>query len=669
MESGVMKKNVSKALCLLLVSSLVIISFSVLLKSTYGGTQVLTGGRHEGDLILRENDYASLINANMTIIGSVIIEENATLYLENSTLLVEQTTDSRYNITLRNPLGGQPRIIAKRSTIDRVNGTNPIVIYSYSSLVTAANCTMPNILLFSGSSLVTAGKRSQLESVRATDSAVQLTNATGTLPIQRIILDHSDATILGTDIGTLSARNYSNVTYSGAEIRTSLIAFDNATVATKYARIASVDATNVALSMMNTTSNKLEVRGSTSLTAVDCVPPYIIVQLSLYDNTSAILSNSMVTSLSTYNSSRLTLTKAMIGGPTSFVHIEGNSTVAVQNSRLDYPTLTDSARVTFSNVTSNNLAIEKNAMLIASKLNIAQSIFAMDDAQVRVANSTLRGLIGIQDSAIATFSNSGLNITDIRDASSASIAASSVSTLRVLDTSKANISNSYVKDLHIQALSINGTFTGFREESLVYWNFVSNNSITLLGSNSGAPDLTLRNMQAPQNVTLQVYGNSNITISNAKLSRVDAMDKSMVTLINVTLDSYGVGENAIVYSYWYPHIRVVNLQNAPVDNAKVMILAPSGEIIESGVTDSNGWFRSEKKIFANVINGTKVERSLVLEVRKDDSLIRKLTAEFASGYINLKFAVQTPWWQQYWYLIALIAVLAVSIILALIRRR
>ena len=664
-----MRKNVSKALCLLLVSSLAIISFSVLLKSAYGETQVLTGGRHEGDLILRENDYASLINDNMTIVGSVIIEENATLYLENSTLLVEQTTDSRYNITLRNPLGGQPKIVAKRSTIDRVSNTNPIIIYSYSSLVTAANCTIPSILLFSGSSLVAAGKYSQLESVRAADSAVQLTNVTGTLQIQRVILDHSDATILGTEIGTLSARNYSNVTYSGGEIRTSLIAFDNATVAMKYARISSVDATSAVLSMTNTTTNKLEVRGSSSLTAVDCVPPHIIVQLNLYDNTSAILSNSMVTSLSTYNSSRLTLTKTMIGGPTSFFHIEGNSTVAAHDSRLDYPTLTDNARVTFSNITSSNLAIEKNATLNASKLNIGQSTFVMGNAQVRVANSTLRGLIGIQDSAIATFSNSGLNITDIRDASSASIVASSVGTLRVLDSSKAEISNSYVKDLHIQALSINGTFAGFKEESLVYWNFVSNNSITFLYSNSGAPDLTLRNMQAPQNVTLQVFGNSNITISNTKLSRVDAMDKSMVTLVNVTLDSYGVGGSAIVYSYWYLHIRVVNLQNAPVDNAKIIILAPSGEIIESGATDSNGWFRSDKKIFANVINGTKVERSLVLEVRKDDSLIRKLTAEFASGYINLKFAVQTQWWQQYWYLIVMIAMLAVSIILVFIRRR
>jgi len=50
--------------------------------------------------------------------GSIIVEENAALILRNALLNFIQTTNNQFNLTLRNPANGNPRIVAYNSTID-----------------------------------------------------------------------------------------------------------------------------------------------------------------------------------------------------------------------------------------------------------------------------------------------------------------------------------------------------------------------------------------------------------------------------------------------------------------------------------------------------------------------------------------------------------------------
>lgn len=659
-----MTKNLSKAICLLLVSSLAILSSSMLFKPTYGAAT--TSPRVFTELTLQGNNYTSFINETVIILGSVTIEDNATLYLENATLLIEQATDGRYNITLRNPVNGQPRIIAKGATIGS-NNTETALMYAYGGSITATNFTTASLLL-SSSSLEITGRGSRMGSIRATNATVQLTNATFSLPISLLTLDHCTATISDTDVDTLSARNYSNITYSDGEISKELIAFGNANVSTMASTIASVEVRDATLSVTNSTASKVVAMKNASLTVTGCVPPYRITLLLLSDNASTSIYNSMITGVSAYNYSQTTLNKTSIAGETSFLSAGGNATMNFHNGKVDHPTVSGNATILFENVTSHNIAFEKDAKLNASKLTVTESTFILGNSQVHITNSTLRGIFSTSDSATAVISNSNSNLTDIRDSSSMSIENCSVTTLRVLDATKATVSNSLIRDLHIQARSINGTFNGIKGSSLLYWNFVGNNSITMRGSDSYVPDLTLKNMQVPQNMTLQIFGNSNLTINNAKLVHVDARDNSVITLVNVTLDGYEVSGNSVVYSYWYIHIHLVNSQNAPIESANIAVFAPSGEIIESGVTDSNGWFKSDKRILANVVNSTKAEKSLVLEIRKDDFLLRELTSNFASGIMTLVLPIQTPWWLQYWYLITLIVVLAAGIVFVLIRK-
>ncbi|MEM3578057.1 MAG: carboxypeptidase-like regulatory domain-containing protein [Candidatus Bathyarchaeia archaeon] len=71
---------------------------------------------YQGDLILGGNDVY-VIEGDFHINGSVIVEENATLILRDAVVNFTQSSDWQYNLTLRNPLDGIPRLQVTNTTI------------------------------------------------------------------------------------------------------------------------------------------------------------------------------------------------------------------------------------------------------------------------------------------------------------------------------------------------------------------------------------------------------------------------------------------------------------------------------------------------------------------------------------------------------------------------
>lgn len=71
---------------------------------------------HQGDLILGDNDVY-VIEGEFHINGSIIVEENATLILRDAVVNFTQSSDWQYNLTLRNPLDGIPRLQVTNTTI------------------------------------------------------------------------------------------------------------------------------------------------------------------------------------------------------------------------------------------------------------------------------------------------------------------------------------------------------------------------------------------------------------------------------------------------------------------------------------------------------------------------------------------------------------------------
>jgi hypothetical protein len=78
---------------------------------------------YQGDLILKDNDIY-VIEGAFNINGSIVVEENATLILRNAVVNFTQTSNWQRNITLGNPLNGNPRL--------EVNDTTITSNYSYS---------------------------------------------------------------------------------------------------------------------------------------------------------------------------------------------------------------------------------------------------------------------------------------------------------------------------------------------------------------------------------------------------------------------------------------------------------------------------------------------------------------------------------------------------------
>ena len=89
---------------------------------------------YQGDLILTDNDVA-VIEGRFDINGSIIIEENATLILTNAFLNFTQTEVLQYNITLRNPSNGNPRLLVYNSTITSDFRTDVYLQYNSTAVI------------------------------------------------------------------------------------------------------------------------------------------------------------------------------------------------------------------------------------------------------------------------------------------------------------------------------------------------------------------------------------------------------------------------------------------------------------------------------------------------------------------------------------------------------
>jgi hypothetical protein len=72
---------------------------------------------HQGDLIIAGNDVYVVANERLDINGNIIVEENATLILTNATLNFTQTARGEFNMTFRNPLNGNPHLLASESKV------------------------------------------------------------------------------------------------------------------------------------------------------------------------------------------------------------------------------------------------------------------------------------------------------------------------------------------------------------------------------------------------------------------------------------------------------------------------------------------------------------------------------------------------------------------------
>lgn len=130
---------------------------------------------YQGDLIVNGNNVTT-IEGRFDINGSIIVEENATLILKNAVINFTQTAIYQYNVTLRNPLNGNPRLQSNNSTITS-NYWFQVILYENSS-VTFTDSTDTGYLAVYNSATASVSNSTIKFLVAAGSAVVSIFNST-----------------------------------------------------------------------------------------------------------------------------------------------------------------------------------------------------------------------------------------------------------------------------------------------------------------------------------------------------------------------------------------------------------------------------------------------------------------------------------------------------------
>jgi len=627
------------------------------------------------DLVLKENDvWRDFENKSVVVNGNIIIMNNATLLLTGTTLTFNWTTE-QYYIKLFNASMGHPRITAIDSTIDamsqRTNATThetiissvkptvPISVENGTVILTNVKSTYSFNLL--NGDFEAYGRKTDLPIVTGVNSTLLISG--NRKPITKIDLTHSNVTMSDGQAETITAK-YSSSAHlldSGVNTLLNLFVGSHANLTRTFA--AETTMTNATAAIINCTIVRVQAMGTSNATIEKCKQPATVFSVELFDQAMLSLVDSDVGTISIYNSSQATIDRMRMEGVISYLQVWAQSKADVRDSVMDNAVVSGTAELAVKNSTVLRVTASENSNLTMTDAIILSWVGTYDNAVAKIFGSRNDQKLSSQGASRISIYDSELKIVDVHDSSQMLLSNSSATILTTYESSKVDSSRCRLTDVNLIARSVNGSIEGFKTNSIIYWNFAQNNSIQLSKPDGSIPDLTLRDMPVPSNISLHFTGSSNLTITDATLSNIEAAENTYIRLNNCSADTYSIVGRSRISSYWYITVKVLDSQKSSVAGAGVTILDPQGYLVESGKTDSNGNYKSPNFVLASVINGTQVESTLILEIEKGDYFVRKHASDFTSGNIIIKLAIPLPWWQTYWYIFAIVLMLALAFIL------
>lgn len=633
-----------------------------------------------GDLVVRDNEVTEFVSRTVFLNGSIIVEENGTLRFdssriimnrsitvqENGTLFLNRTilrfnqTGTGYNMTFQNPVNGQPKLLSFDSNI-----TSNIQIYMTGASATITNMTSSSTFTLTRSFINVTGIKSALFRIFAEDSSQVYLNKIN-IALQNLRITNSSATLVNAQVSSFFAQINAKANFSKSIVRESFVLATNASARAENSTLTRVAVTNATAYITKTTIAGLQAFGNASLVIEDCGAQAgaAISTVKIYNQTKISISRSELLNFVSYNTSEAILEKVRSVGSASFIATYGKSRLTVNNSdQTDYFFLSDNSTVSITNATVRKILAWKNVNFSLSKVVVREDLSIFDNVLSHISQTRIYQRFAISGYSSTLISNSNLTITSTWDASMFSISNSTIASLLIAESSNVEINNSLINELLLQARSIKGIFKGFNSTFITYWNIMQNNSLEVNPLSGVMPNLTLRSTQTPRYLSLEFSGTSNINITNAKLYYVGALENTIIRMLNSTMKTYDVeGLNAKIYAHLYFTFLIVTPQNAPIAEATVKIIDLNGTIVESGTTDANGIFKSNKLLEVVIIGDKRtIEESLLIEVSKGSYFARAPTAQFTGGDTVVELPIPLPWWQEYWYLIVVYVVLALFV--------
>jgi hypothetical protein len=218
----------------------------------------------QGDLILTDNDVYT-IEGRFDINGSIMVTENATLILKNAVINFTQIANYQFNMSLRNPVNGNPRLQSENSTITS-DYWFQVILYGNSS-ATFVDSTDTSYLAVYDSATASVSNSTIKLLFAAGSPVVSLFNST--ISYGMVVVGGSpDVSVSNSTIESLTIQAVSvNCTF--ADIVPGSFAYWNSILNSSMVIAAEGYAPNVTLMNTNINGWQLDFEGSTNATIID----------------------------------------------------------------------------------------------------------------------------------------------------------------------------------------------------------------------------------------------------------------------------------------------------------------------------------------------------------------------------------------------------------------
>ena len=504
----------------------------------------------QGDLILDDNDVA-VIEGVFNINGSIIVEENATLFLKNALVNLTQATSLQFNITLRNPSNGNPRLIVSNASLESSYGFK-IYFYGNSTLLADDLHAYRNIYFYDSSSAVITNSSPILFLWCYQSSNVQISNSQF---VQMRCHDSSVVSISDSNVPNfVEVYGSSNTSISNSTVKnlgtyeSSVTEISNCTVTNTYFQGGS----SSTLVLVDSEIERFRDWGGGEISISNCTTDSFVA----YGSSSVSLSNCVNFGwMNVTGSSIITISDQLTANGT--ILVEEDATLILQDAEVNF-TQTEHWQhgIISRNPSAGNPKLHFLNTTITSDYRYSIEVYANSTAKFYdSAFSASHGhycWLSTHDSVFSTLTN-----------------------LTVHGFSSWSVSGVYIFDSTITVLNIYSPCTASLHNS------------TIVTANSYGTGKIVANESTV--LTVKALDTSQCRLRDSTIDWLYAYGNSTVHLVNSTYANSGVHNQSKVFVCWYLNVHVVDSIDQDVPSADVTATYPNATVAELRQTDVNGW--------------------------------------------------------------------------------
>lgn len=509
---------------------------------------------YQGDLILSDNDVCT-ITGSFLINGSIIVKENATLILKDAVINFTQTSWDQFNMTFKDPSGGNPRLQVSNATL---KSKYSLTVYFYgNSTLDAYKLIAYHLLLFYDESYGNITNSRGLWTVRSYESSHVYFNKSEFIQMQAhdssvLVFSNSNATnyieVYGntkTDVLDSRVRGFGTYSSAQATVSNSTLTYfsDQAWGNTSFANFA------------DTTIGKFRSWGQSHIACTNCS-----IGFSDIDSRSNIIFedcwlNGTYVRLSAVVSIR---GQCVTNGS---ILVEENATLILENAVLNFTQTADwQLNMTFRNPADGNPRFYATNAEMTSNFKYAVDMLGNSTALIQNCQFTA---LSPHYCWLHLWDLSNASFTDFTVRGFSSFTSSGVS----FSNSSIEIVNDYVLG------------------DTPLWVYSS--SIKTMNTYADA----MIDAEESSILAASAFDDSIQRYSDSSINAIHARSETKILLINSTYSDLILDNQSEAFVFWYLDVHVIDVLDNNVPSANVTATYSNATLADSKLTNLDGWAR------------------------------------------------------------------------------